>query len=65
MTQAEWVVPGHGGPISGERAQAVLDEDRAYLDALMRDHDEAALPDGRRDAVQRRLHAENVSRVRA
>ena len=65
VAQAEWVVPGHGGPISGERALAVLGEDRAYLDALMRDHDEVALPDGRRDAVQRRLHAENVSRVRA
>jgi hypothetical protein len=65
VTQAEWVVPGHGGPISGERAQAVLLEDRAYLDALTHDHDDAALPAGRRDAAQRRIHAENVARIRA
>jgi glyoxylase-like metal-dependent hydrolase (beta-lactamase superfamily II) len=65
VTQAEWVVPGHGGPISGERAQAGLLEDRAYLEALTRDLDDAALPAGRRDAVQRRLHAENISRARA
>ena len=65
VAQAEWVVPGHGGPISGERARAVLGEDRAYLDALSRDRDEVALPEGRRDAVQRRLHAENVARARA
>jgi glyoxylase-like metal-dependent hydrolase (beta-lactamase superfamily II) len=65
VTQAEWVVPGHGGPISGERALAGLLEDRAYLDALVRDLDDATLPDGRRDAVQRRLHSENVARVRA
>jgi glyoxylase-like metal-dependent hydrolase (beta-lactamase superfamily II) len=64
VTQAEWVVPGHGGPISGERTQAVLAEDRAYLDSLTRDRDDATLPAGRRDAMQRRLHAENVARVR-
>ncbi len=57
VTQAEWVVPGHGGPISGEAALIVLGEDRAYLDALTSDGDAAALPEGRRDAVQRRLHA--------
>jgi glyoxylase-like metal-dependent hydrolase (beta-lactamase superfamily II) len=65
VTQAEWVVPGHGGPISGERAVTVLGEDRAYLDALTRDLEDAALPEGRRDAVQRRLHADNVTQVRA
>jgi glyoxylase-like metal-dependent hydrolase (beta-lactamase superfamily II) len=65
VAQAEFVVPGHGAPISGERAQAVLAEDRAYVDALARDPDDAALPAGRRDAVQRRRHAENVTRVRA
>jgi glyoxylase-like metal-dependent hydrolase (beta-lactamase superfamily II) len=65
VARADWVVPGHGGPISGERAQAVLGEDRGYLEALMRDRDGAPLPAGRRDAVQRRLHAENVKQVRA
>jgi glyoxylase-like metal-dependent hydrolase (beta-lactamase superfamily II) len=65
VTQADWVVPGHGGPISGEAALVVLGEDRAYLDALTSDGDDDALPAGRRDAVQRRLHAENVTRVRS
>jgi glyoxylase-like metal-dependent hydrolase (beta-lactamase superfamily II) len=65
VTHAEWVVPGHGGPISGDTAAVVLGEDRAYLDALTDDLDDAALPEGRRDAVQRRLHAENVTRIRS
>jgi len=59
--QAEWVVPGHGGPISGERAQRVLDEDRAYLDALTRDRERAPLPEGRRTAAQHRLHDANIA----
>ena len=63
VTQAEWVVPGHGGPISGERAQAVLHEDRGYLEALTRDRDGTALPEGRRTAAQRRLHADNVAQL--
>jgi glyoxylase-like metal-dependent hydrolase (beta-lactamase superfamily II) len=63
VAQAEWVVPGHGGPISGERAQQVLAEDRAYLEALMRDREHAALPEGRRTAAQRRLHADNVAQL--
>jgi glyoxylase-like metal-dependent hydrolase (beta-lactamase superfamily II) len=63
VTQAEWVVPGHGGAISGEEARTVLAEDRAYLEALTRDGEQAALPDGRRTAAQRRLHAENVKQL--
>ena len=62
-SQAEWVVPGHGAPISGERAQQVLTEDRRYLDALVRDRENAALPEGRRTAAQRRLHAANVAQL--
>jgi len=63
LAAAEWVVPGHGAPISGERAQAVLSEDRAYLDSLSRDRQAAALPEGRRTATQRRRHADNVARL--
>jgi glyoxylase-like metal-dependent hydrolase (beta-lactamase superfamily II) len=63
VTQAEFVVPGHGGPISGDAALVVLREDRTYLDALTRDQEDAALPEGRRDAVQRRLHAANVAQL--
>ena len=55
MTEAEWVVPGHGEPISGERAQTILAEDRAYLEALVGDGEAAALPEGRRTDTQRKL----------
>ena len=34
VEQADHVVPGHGEPIDGTRAAAILREDRAYLQAL-------------------------------
>jgi glyoxylase-like metal-dependent hydrolase (beta-lactamase superfamily II) len=60
---AAWVVPGHGPPVDGVRAAAVLREDRAYLEALPERGAEAPLPPARRTAAQRRVHAENVARV--
>ncbi len=62
VEQAEWVVPGHGAPIDGVRALAIMREDVAYLQGLP---DEATLPLARRDRRQREIHAENVERVRA
>jgi glyoxylase-like metal-dependent hydrolase (beta-lactamase superfamily II) len=59
------VVPGHGEPIDGVRAAAILREDLAYLDALERDGAAAPLPLARRTAAQRQIHAENVSRASA
>ena len=59
---ADHVVPGHGGPLDGDRALAILAEDRAYLDALGAGG--AELPPTRRDAEQRRLHNGNVARLR-
>jgi glyoxylase-like metal-dependent hydrolase (beta-lactamase superfamily II) len=59
VEQAEHVVPGHGGPIDGTRAAAILREDRAYLEALP----DAELPLARRTGAQRKLHAENVARL--
>src|SRR4051794_16438680 len=58
---AAWVVPGHGTPLDGARALAILREDVAYLEALP---DAAApLPLARRNAAQRKIHAENLTRV--
>jgi glyoxylase-like metal-dependent hydrolase (beta-lactamase superfamily II) len=57
VEEAEHVVPGHGGPIDGVRAAAILREDRAYLEALP----EAALPLARRTGAQRRVHERNVA----
>jgi glyoxylase-like metal-dependent hydrolase (beta-lactamase superfamily II) len=63
VEQAETVVPGHGGPLSRAEALRVLDEDQVYLGALQRDAAGAALPAGRRSAVQTRIHDENVARL--
>jgi glyoxylase-like metal-dependent hydrolase (beta-lactamase superfamily II) len=63
VDRAERVVPGHGSPISAEQALSVLGEDEAYLVALSEDGADAALPAGRRDSHQTRIHAGNVERV--
>jgi glyoxylase-like metal-dependent hydrolase (beta-lactamase superfamily II) len=63
IERTETVVPGHGRPLTQERARTVLDEDAAYLDALAQRGIEAPLPPGRRSARQREIHAENAARV--
>jgi glyoxylase-like metal-dependent hydrolase (beta-lactamase superfamily II) len=66
VAAAEFVVSGHGSPIDSATAQVVLNEDRAYLEALGEGRARAgALPPGRRDAEQRRLHAANAARLSA
>jgi glyoxylase-like metal-dependent hydrolase (beta-lactamase superfamily II) len=59
------VVPGHGAALDSSQALALLDEDRAYLEALAREGAAAALPMGRTSAAQRSIHADNVFRVGA
>ena len=56
-------MPGHGEPIDGTRAAAILREDRAYLQALLERGAEAKLPLARRSAAQKKIHAENAGRV--
>jgi glyoxylase-like metal-dependent hydrolase (beta-lactamase superfamily II) len=63
VEQADHVVPGHGSPIDGTRAAAILREDRAYLEALVENGTAAKLPLARRTGEQRRIHAANVERV--
>ncbi|MEA2294386.1 MAG: hypothetical protein QOE86_2025 [Solirubrobacteraceae bacterium] len=63
VAAADWVVPGHGEPLDGERALAILREDRAYLEALREHGADAPLPLARRTAAQRRIHAANVERI--
>jgi glyoxylase-like metal-dependent hydrolase (beta-lactamase superfamily II) len=62
---AAHVVPGHGPLLSAERAERIFEEDLAYLLALSDRRAQAALPAGRRNAAQRRAHADNVSRLAA
>jgi glyoxylase-like metal-dependent hydrolase (beta-lactamase superfamily II) len=59
---ATTVVPGHGGPIPASDARRIRDEDIAYLRALETDGADARLPDRRRTAEQKRIHAENATR---
>jgi glyoxylase-like metal-dependent hydrolase (beta-lactamase superfamily II) len=63
VTGADWVVPGHGEPLDGERALAILREDRAYLEALRDRGADAPLPLARRSGAQKKIHAANVSRT--
>jgi glyoxylase-like metal-dependent hydrolase (beta-lactamase superfamily II) len=60
---AETVVPGHGRPNARDDALRILDEDVDYLDALERGDEKPALPKGRDSREQRKIHAENLSRV--
>jgi glyoxylase-like metal-dependent hydrolase (beta-lactamase superfamily II) len=63
VAEAAHVVPGHGGAIEGERALAILREDRAYLEALIERGADAPLPLARRTGAQRAIHAKNAERV--
>jgi glyoxylase-like metal-dependent hydrolase (beta-lactamase superfamily II) len=62
VSDAEYLVPGHGPVLDSARAVVVLEEDVAYLSAL-RDGGDVRLPDGRRTGAQRRIHSENVKLV--
>jgi hydroxyacylglutathione hydrolase len=60
---ADTVVPGHGPPHGGDTASRLLEEDLEYLDALERREERPRLPEGRDTSFQRRIHAENLTRV--
>ena len=61
VDRAESIVPGHGRPLNRPEAITLLDEDVAYLNALIEQGEAAALPPGRRTGAQRRIHTENVA----
>jgi glyoxylase-like metal-dependent hydrolase (beta-lactamase superfamily II) len=56
VEQAAWVVPGHGAPLDGARALAILREDVTYLERW-------ELPLARRTAAQKRIDAANRERA--
>jgi glyoxylase-like metal-dependent hydrolase (beta-lactamase superfamily II) len=56
VERADWVVPGHGAPLDGARALAILREDLRYLT-------DWELPLARRSAAQRAIHQHNRERV--
>jgi glyoxylase-like metal-dependent hydrolase (beta-lactamase superfamily II) len=61
IERVEHVVPGHGPLMDAAAARSVLDQDLAYLEQLRELGDKAQLPEGRRGASQRELHAQNVA----
>ncbi len=62
VANAEWIVPGHGAPLSSRRADEILREDDHYLADLERDPATARPPASRaRTVSQRRIHADNVT----
>jgi glyoxylase-like metal-dependent hydrolase (beta-lactamase superfamily II) len=65
VQRAETVVPGHGGPLAREDALRILEEDAAYMAALVGRGAPAAgdlpLPAGRRTPAQRAIHARNLA----
>jgi glyoxylase-like metal-dependent hydrolase (beta-lactamase superfamily II) len=61
VERAETVIPGHGRPQRPDEALALLEEDAAYLHALIEQGADAPLPPGRRTGAQRRIHAENAA----
>jgi glyoxylase-like metal-dependent hydrolase (beta-lactamase superfamily II) len=63
VAHAEWVIPGHGAPITAQRADEVLREDDAYLAELSAGADTVTLPPGRATPAQRKLHDANVAFV--
>jgi glyoxylase-like metal-dependent hydrolase (beta-lactamase superfamily II) len=64
VNNAATVIPGHGSPLTGERALQILAEDLAYLDALTGGA-EVTLPEGRRSATQKQIHERNVAALAA
>lgn len=62
VNRAATVIPGHGAPLTGERALEILAEDLAYLNALAAG-DEVTLPQGRRSATQKQIHERNLASV--
>jgi glyoxylase-like metal-dependent hydrolase (beta-lactamase superfamily II) len=65
VAQAEWVVPGHGAPMTAQKAQEIAEQDGAYLAGLDTDPSAVTLPAGRSTPAQRRLHDANSAFVAA
>jgi glyoxylase-like metal-dependent hydrolase (beta-lactamase superfamily II) len=61
LAGVEHIVVGHGGALERERALALLQQDRAYLEELYAARERAQPPPGRRTAEQRRVHERNVA----
>jgi glyoxylase-like metal-dependent hydrolase (beta-lactamase superfamily II) len=61
---ADWVVPGHGAPLTRERALGLWNEDQTYLKDLARRPERARPPSSRASKAQQRIHEANLTRIR-
>jgi glyoxylase-like metal-dependent hydrolase (beta-lactamase superfamily II) len=61
VERAQTIVPGHGRPLDRATATELLDEDVAYLNALIEQGARASLPPGRRTKAQQRIHDQNAA----
>jgi glyoxylase-like metal-dependent hydrolase (beta-lactamase superfamily II) len=64
VDRAETIIPGHGRPLNRSEAITLLEQDAAYLNALLEQGEAAPLPPDRRTGAQRRIHAQNVTTLR-
>lgn len=64
VSRATTVVPGHGSPLGSAETLTLLDEDAAYVRALLELGADAPLPPSRRTAAQAQIHADNARRLR-
>jgi glyoxylase-like metal-dependent hydrolase (beta-lactamase superfamily II) len=63
MHTVDWIIPGHGWPLTRGRAREVLAADRAYLERIAATGD-APLPRHRGDVLHRRQHERNRATAR-
>jgi glyoxylase-like metal-dependent hydrolase (beta-lactamase superfamily II) len=63
IERVDTVVPGHGAPLTRDRALQVWQEDVEYLQALTRREGSVRLPGARRSRAQHRIHADNLKWV--
>ena len=61
--RAVTVVPGHGSPLSNERALEILKQDLTYVDAMIQGGEGVVLAAGRRTAAQKQIHERNLASV--
>jgi glyoxylase-like metal-dependent hydrolase (beta-lactamase superfamily II) len=61
LERVEMMVPGHGAPVTRERALEVWREDVDYLRALEHDGARARLPASRRGLAQKAIHKMNMT----
>jgi glyoxylase-like metal-dependent hydrolase (beta-lactamase superfamily II) len=62
VEKAATVVPGHGRPLTRDRALEILSEDLAYVDAGAAGR-EPKIPESRRTSAQKLIHERNVAAV--